>query len=488
MVIATFLTRLLLPTQLAVAVAAVFFFLSCARWRTRTSGRPLPPGPPRLPIIGNMFNMPQSKQWLGYRDIGQKLGDVLYFQVLGRSIVVLNSAESIFEYLDKRSANTSNRVQTPMVELSGASMIFAFMPYGQWWRRHRRAFWQFFHQDASAQYQPTQESITHIFLEMLLESPSRMGQLVRFNFASSILKVVYDIDVEDEHDAYVELSDHAMEGVKQGMIPGKFLVEWLPFLRHIPPWFPGAKSQRLWAEWMAAGDKLMNVPFEYAKAKLTCGQATQSVAAGLLNRLAQSGTSQEDEEELIKGVCAIAFEGGTDTVSATLEGVFLALSLHPEVLAKAQAELDDVVGPDRMPDFDDRSSLVYVNAVIKEALRWHAALPLAVPHATVADDEFRGYFIPAGTMLIPNTWACLHDPDAYEDPDIFRPERFICDGILDPTVRDPALFAFGYGRRHVTRDQHAPGVTSPKLHCSLALRASYTSSTSRLPLEKMDDP
>ena len=62
---------------------------------------------------------------------------------------------------------------------SGASMIFAFMPYGQWWRRHRRAFWQFFHHDASEQYQKTQESIAHIFLEMLLESPSRLGQLVR---------------------------------------------------------------------------------------------------------------------------------------------------------------------------------------------------------------------------------------------------------------------------------------------------------------------
>lgn len=48
--------------------------------------------------------------------------------------------------------------------------------------------------------------------------------------------------------------------------------------------------------------------------------------------------------------------------------------------------------------------------------------------------------------------ACLHDPEVYEDPDLFRPERFIRDGKLDPTVRDPALFAFGYGRRHVALD------------------------------------
>ena len=214
-----------------------------------------------------------------------------------------------------------------------------------------------------------------------------------------------------------------------------------------------------------------------------------------------------------------------DEEDATLEGLLLALSLHPEVLRKAHAELDEVVGPDRMPNFDDKDSLVYVNAIIKESLRWNPALPLSIPHATVADDEFRGYFIPAGTMLIPNTWyvdvtltvvldgrqnadhfsrACLHDPEVYEDPDVFQPERFIRDGKLDTSVRDPALFAFGYGRRHVALDdgfesspswhllmryhnpESAPDVTSPKLRCSSALLAHYTSSISSLPLEKMD--
>ena len=149
--------------------------------------------------------------------------------------------------------------------------------------------------------------------------------------------------------------------------------------------------------------------------------------------------------------------------------MFSGIMLYPEVLRKAHAELDTVVGPHRLPDFGDRDSLPYVNAVIKESMRWHSALPFGVPHATVADDEFRGYFIPAGTMLIPNTWcvsscssqsiitehltrACMHDPEVYEDPDDFKPERFIRDGKLDTSVRDPAAFVFGYGRRHVTSE------------------------------------
>ena len=91
-------------------------------------------------------------------------------------------------------------------------------------------------------------------------------------------------------------------------------------------------------------------------------------------------------------------------MGSTLLGLFAGISLHPEALEKAHAELDAAVGPYRLPDFSDRDSLPYVNAIIKESMRWHSALPFGVPHATIADDEFSGYFIPAGTMLIPNIW------------------------------------------------------------------------------------
>ena len=89
----------------------------------------------------------------------------------------------------------------------------------------------------------------------------------------------------------------------------------------------------------------------------------------------------------------------------TMLSVFTAMTLHPEVLEKAHAELDAVVGHSRLPDFNDEESLVYVNAIIKEAMRWHTALPFSLPHATTADDEFQGYFIPAGTTLLANTWC-----------------------------------------------------------------------------------
>ena len=100
------------------------------------------------------------------------------------------------------------------------------------------------------------------------------------------------------------------------------------------------------------------------------------------------------------------------------------MALYPEVQKRAQAEIDAVVGPNRLPDFQDRPSLPYVNAVIKESLRWHLVLPLGepffiyliigttiltssegVPHMATNDDEYDGYYIPKGTLVIPNAWS-----------------------------------------------------------------------------------
>lgn len=88
-----------------------------------------------------------------------------------------------------------------------------------------------------------------------------------------------------------------------------------------------------------------------------------------------------------------------------MHATFLAMSFYPEAQRKAQAELDAVVGPNRMPTFDDRESLVYVNAVIKESLRWFNVTPLGISHRSVEDDVISGYFVPAGSILIANIWC-----------------------------------------------------------------------------------
>ena len=109
-------------------------------------------------------------------------------------------------------------------------------------------------------------------------------------------------------------------------------------------------------------------------------------------------------------------------MSSAVQGLFLAMALYPEVQKKAQAEIDAVIGPNRLPDFEDHPSLPYINAVVKEAIRWHSVTPFgevffiitvyiiltrseAVPHMSTNDDEYDGYYIPKGTIVFGNAWS-----------------------------------------------------------------------------------
>lgn len=82
----------------------------------------------------------------------------------------------------------------------------------------------------------------------------------------------------------------------------------------------------------------------------------------------------------------------------------LAMIKYPEVQAKAQRELDRVLGPGHLPSFGDEDSLPYLTAIVKECLRWEVVLPVSIPRQAMVDDVYKGYHIPAGTILIPNTW------------------------------------------------------------------------------------
>jgi cytochrome P450 len=145
---------------------------------------------------------------------------------------------------------------------------------------------------------------------------------------------------------------------------------------------------------------------------------------------------------------------GSDTMLPPGNSCILALLLDPSVQTRAQAELDAVLGPPntttfRLPTFSDRPNLPYIDALVKESLRWLTAVPTGVPHATTEEDIYRGWRIPKGSIVIANAWSMLHNPKTYPDPFAFRPERFLSSGSkeLEP---DPGVTgAFGFGRRYV---------------------------------------
>ena len=145
-------------------------------------------------------------------------------------------------------------------------------------------------------------------------------------------------------------------------------------------------------------------------------------------------------------------QAGSDTTASILYGFILALLIWPEVQTKLQAEIDRVVGPDRLPTIDDYEQLLYVRCCIKEAMRWMPTVILGVPHAALQEDQYNGYRIPAGATVINNVWAIHMDPERSPSPRLFNPDRFADDprtlyesATGEAQKRDN--YVFGAGRR-----------------------------------------
>ncbi|KAL7280059.1 hypothetical protein ACG7TL_006474 [Trametes sanguinea] len=437
-------------TFVVVAIGIFLYTWRKLAWKRRSHGLPLPPGPKGLPLVGNIFDLAVSRPWLGFRAMRASFGDLVYLQTLGHRFLVVNDPAAALELFEKKSANTSSRPANVVARLIGMEYIFGVLPYGKLWRRQRRDFWHHFHPTIVPKYRPIQVAHTHVFLQRLLESPSKLKAHIRYNFATTMLQVIYGIKVEDERDDYAVMVEDCIRIFGQAA-PGQFIVETLPFLRYVPPWVPGAGFQKAFAAARAANRELQRRPFAEARRTFdSCDPDVQhSIAGSLLARsgYVPGGDIDPEEQKIMENICTTTIFGGSDTTSSMMQGGFKALSLYPDVQKKAQAELDAVIGPGRLPEHEDRDNLVYINALMKEILRWHLPVPIGIPHKTIEDDDFRGYFIPADTITIVNIWDILHDPVEYPQPDEFRPERFIRDGQLDPDIRDPTHYMFGFGRR-----------------------------------------
>jgi len=123
------------------------------------------------------------------------------------------------------------------------------------------------------------------------------------------------------------------------------------------------------------------------------------------------------------------------------------MTLYPDVQANAQEEVDHVTGSNRLPTFSDRADMPYVNALVKEILRWNPAVPLGLSHQATQDDVYRGYTIPKGAVVWANIWSILHDENIFPNPKAFKPERFLQQEKPLERISDPSLLAFGFGRR-----------------------------------------
>lgn len=228
--------------------------------------------------------------------------------------------------------------------------------------------------------------------------------------------------------------------------PGAFWAESFPILKLIPdflaPWKREVKRRA------KESTQLLSELALDVRDRMEMGDAPACFTKTLWEK------REEDPESLSEREIAYAtgslFGAGSDTSSSTLMSFMLAMTCFPRVAAKAQEELDRVVGRDRSPSWCDEQNLPYCKAIIKETLRWR---PVAVmggtPHASITDDHYNGHFIPKGTTIMGNLWAIHHNEKYFKDSHNFIPERYLSPGVdgTEPYPHSDGHSAFGWVSR-----------------------------------------
>ncbi|TBU28897.1 cytochrome P450 [Dichomitus squalens] len=425
----------------------VVLLLIVASWHIRKRHRNahLPPSPPSDPIIGHYRIFPRSYQAEAFFEWSKIYGDIFYLEILGRKIVVVNNYEMANELMDKRSANYSDRPVFPLFMNLGWGVSVTFLKYGPQFFKQRRILQQYLAKSEVARFRPIHTEEARKMLKHLVERPTDFDWMVRRFGAAVIMKIAYGHQIERDDDEYIKLTENVSLAHVDAGDPGTAPVDFFPILQYLPWWFPGCWFNRVVHNWSWAIKKFHNYPFEQVQRQMAEGHAPPSFLLTYLEDFSKPDYKGEHSLDDLKHATGAIYAGGAETTYSTINTFILAMVLHPHVLRKAQEEIDRVVGPNRLPDFDDRESLPYIEAIFAEVLRWRPVVPLGIPHSTLQDDTYNGMFIPKGTMVFANAWSMAMDTRVYHDPEVFKPERFL-PGPHGPPEQFPHA-SFGFGRR-----------------------------------------
>ncbi|KAI5123170.1 hypothetical protein M0805_000871 [Coniferiporia weirii] len=408
---------------------------------------PLPPGPKPKPLIGNLLDLPPAdeQEWVHWGKHKDLYGPISSLNVMGQNIIILSDMRAAFDLFEKRSAVHSGR---PIMyfggEMCGWENALSSQPYSDRFRAYRKNIQQVMGTKAAvSKFYPHQDVEVRRFILRVLEEPEKLNQHIRTEAGAIILKISHGYTIEPRAaDPLVDLADEALVQFSIAIIPGKWLVDVMPFLRHVPDWLPGTGFKRTAMRWKRTLTELADKPHAFVKQQIAAGTAAPSYTSALLEK----GNLSPEEEFVVKWSAASLYSGGADTTVSSLSCFFLAMAIFPDVQRKAQEEIDRVIGTDRLPSFEDRPNLPYIDAIVKEVLRWHPVAPMGLPHVSSEDDIYNGFFIPKGSLIMPNIWQFTHDPENYHDPMTFKPERFLGVDGREPEI-DPHTLSFGFGRR-----------------------------------------
>ncbi|TEB26495.1 cytochrome P450 [Coprinellus micaceus] len=425
-------------------LTCVFLGRQIEKWKAQQLLPPLPPGPPTSLFCGPDFK--GQAPWLAYAAWQKEYGDLVYYSYVGNKVLILNSYEAFVELFEKRGNIYSFRARRTMVEtVLGFDFMITTMQDDEKWRYFSRNG-----DKDTGNYNTEQIAHIHSYLRRLLDKPEDFRYSSRRTAAGVMLSLLYGHDVAKEDDHYLFLADVSLKAVVEAGPFGAFMVDYLPWLRFVPTWFPWTAWKRramVSRRWIR---QALELPFETVTRQLVIGNSL--VATELAELQTTHENSRRYTEEIVKNTAATSFMAGSDTTVSLTLSFWLVCTKFPDVQRRAQEEVDRVC-PDRLPQLSDRPQMPLIQSMIFELLRWNPATPVGVPHYVRETNVYGDYTIPAGTTIIPNMWIMLHDPKVYPDPFTFKIDRFLGpDGRVDESADKcinpiPDAAVFGVGRR-----------------------------------------
>ncbi|KAG9074417.1 hypothetical protein FRC06_010714, partial [Ceratobasidium sp. 370] len=326
----------------------------------------------------------------------------------------------------------------------GWNRIVSWHTHDEWHKKIRRLMASALSPTAARKYAEQHTETAVRISKQLMLNPSGFAEAILQELGAFFMRMTYGY-VAVENDPVILTAHQAIGYYVQGFLC-HFWVDYIPFLRFLPDWFPGTGFKTFGKEGKALLDRFANEPFDEVLDQMYRGQVQHaSYSSRLLEEKGGLSASPEDVD-LIRWSCAGIFGGGSSTSVGIIATFFILITLHPEIARKAQLEIDTVTGRDRLPNLEDVSHMPYFNALLQEVMRTYPSVPLGIPHCASEDIQFRGYLIPKGATIYANIWGMLHNPEQYESPFTFNPDRFLSKQQPTPDP-DPRQYIYGFGRR-----------------------------------------
>uniref|UniRef100_A0A7N6ABY9 Cytochrome P450, family 2, subfamily X, polypeptide 9 n=1 Tax=Anabas testudineus TaxID=64144 RepID=A0A7N6ABY9_ANATE len=382
-----------------------------------------PPGPPILPVLGNILNLSLENPLKDFEKLRKSYGNVYSLFIGPKPAVVINGMNVIKEALMTKANDFSGRPQDLFVNDITKRKGVILADYGPSWREHRRfalMTLRNFGLGKNSMEERIHGEIKHIIntLEKSI-GKSLTPQVMFHNAASNIIcQVLFGTRYEYDDEFIRVIVRCFTENAKITNGPWTMLYDSVPIVRKLPlPFTKAFKNAESLANRLVTEHKKTRVPGE-----------PRDFVDCYLDELDKRGSdgSSFSEEQLIMYALDLHF-AGTDTTSNTLLTGFLYLMTNPHIQERCQQEIDKVLEGKEWVGFDDRHNMPYVQAVIHEVQRIANTVPLSVFHCTTKDTELMGYSIPKGTMIIPNLTSVLNEEGQWKFPHEFNPENFLND-------------------------------------------------------------